>query len=597
MAAAASESSSDGEGMTFAPDLPKGITKEILREAPPDSMGRPRQKDEASFHYEGRLPGSAEAFCSSRGADGKAGPVALQLGKKQMMKGWEHALVTMRRGELSRFTISRALTANDGANVPGLPEEQGDGPVVYDLELVGYVVRKDFFRDGGVVRVGKRWGTGLSKPRKGDEVHMTLRAWQLSDGAELENLRLDYVLGSGAFGELSKVVDKALSGLTKGGAVTLECSASYAYGDRAPDGSKVEVSLDELYEVEDISWETDGSVMKKRLVEPQDSCDFPEEGDRVQLLVAAPADQEKKLSEFVGSKKFVWGNGEVAEILEMACRRMGRGERATVTWTRKEQPTMVTVTLVDFEAAPAKTGSDEEKMGYARARKDIGAQLVKDTRYRYAYYRYECASKVFSDIMRVRTSDFRQEAEEAFFTCNLNMALCLLKLNAFHSCINACNLVLKARPNNVKALFRRASAHRSLDVYDKAISDLKKVLELDPKNSEARRLLDEVKGVQREIDKNAKAMYTNMCKTATGSSTKEARATPAAVVATASETENSTAKMDDQGNAGTGAPEKAAAAGQQPGQVQGTRPPPCFSSVASALLRFCGRSAQAPPAG
>jgi len=544
--------------------------------------------------------------------------MGMLLGERQMMLGWERALVTMRRGELSRFSLPRDLLEGEGgATVPGVPNQRGAkkdatllDPVLYELELLGYVSRRDYFGDGGVIRCGKRWGTGITKPKQGDEVRVALKAWHsVPPSSTLADPRsVDYVIGSGTLGQpLGQIVDKVVRGLTKGGAVIVECAPAYSrrlYSRELEEGlgAKLEVVLEELYEVEDVSWAKDGTVQKKRLKEGED-CMMPEEGDEVELLVEAATEGDKQLSEWLGSKKFVWGNGDVPEYFEMACLRMNKLEKAMVISQKMGKPqTTIVMTLVDFTSDAVRADPEAGKMSFAKSRKDVAGNLFKQQRYRYAYYRYDCAAKHFNDVMRLRTSEFRDEAEDLFFTCNLNMALCLLKMKAFSSCINACNIVLKARPNNVKGLFRRASAYHGLTEYGKALLDLKKAVELEPGNVEARKLLDTVKAAQKEEDKSSRAMYSNMCKNMsdTHSRNSDDGFPPSVPLNELPETvqkptpELKTEVPDERAQNVNDTPEHAAAAPALSLPIHaGRRPPPCFQTMAAALFRICGRSSAA----
>merc|ERR1712151_953684 len=64
---------------------------------------------------------------------------------------------------------------------------------------------------------------------------------------------------------------------------------------------------------------------------------------------------------------------------------------------------------------------------------------------------------------------------------------------------------------NVKAMFRRAQAEFSLKNYMDCMSDIKKVLELDNQNKEARALYKQAQAGQKEEDKISKGLFSKMC--------------------------------------------------------------------------------------
>merc|ERR1712187_94521 len=105
----------------------------------------------------------------------------------------------------------------------------------------------------------------------------------------------------------------------------------------------------------------------------------------------------------------------------------------------------------------------------------------------------------------------KTKAKELKKACEMNKALCFLKLSEHSEAKKCCNGLLKDDPLNVKALFRRAQADVSLKNFPDAMDDLKKVLETDSANAEAKRLLLEAKKGQKEADKQAKGMYSKMC--------------------------------------------------------------------------------------
>merc|ERR1712113_1221161 len=73
-------------------------------------------------------------------------------------------------------------------------------------------------------------------------------------------------------------------------------------------------------------------------------------------------------------------------------------------------------------------------------------------------------------------------------------------------------MVLKDDKHNVKALYRRAQAELALKNFTECISDCKSIVEVDAQNRDARALLKQAQAGQKEVDKQAKGMFANMCK-------------------------------------------------------------------------------------
>ncbi|XP_065214356.1 AH receptor-interacting protein isoform X2 [Planococcus citri] len=89
----------------------------------------------------------------------------------------------------------------------------------------------------------------------------------------------------------------------------------------------------------------------------------------------------------------------------------------------------------------------------------------------------------------------------------LNAAQCKLCLNDYYAAIEHCNSVLEIDPDNVKALFRRGKAYIKTWNLDEAKSDLKRVLELDPKQKSAvSALMTELRQAETDSKEIEKAM-------------------------------------------------------------------------------------------
>ena len=90
--------------------------------------------------------------------------------------------------------------------------------------------------------------------------------------------------------------------------------------------------------------------------------------------------------------------------------------------------------------------------------------------------------------------------------CKLNRAACQLKVGLFAEAKASCDTVLKDDSHNVKALFRRAQAQFALKMLLECAQDVKKVLDLEPNNREARALAKEVAKAQKEEDQKSKGV-------------------------------------------------------------------------------------------
>ncbi|XP_061687624.1 mitochondrial import receptor subunit TOM34 isoform X2 [Syngnathoides biaculeatus] len=85
--------------------------------------------------------------------------------------------------------------------------------------------------------------------------------------------------------------------------------------------------------------------------------------------------------------------------------------------------------------------------------------------------------------------------EAATFT---NRALCFLALKRYHDAASDCDAALAIDGTNIKALYRRALAQKELKDMKSCVRDLNKLLEVEPNNTAAIKLLQEVQLQQKQ---------------------------------------------------------------------------------------------------
>merc|ERR1712007_267627 len=254
----------------------------------------------------------------------------------------------------------------------------------------------------------------------------------------------------------------------------------YAYGEDQPDGVIVELRVHELFEVSDVSFAKDKSLMKKQVKEGE-GWDKPNDGSNVKLEVMAATNGSEPLPGFTAQTlEFPAGNGEVCDALEKG----------------KDHYSM----------------NEEEKVGFGTSRKEMGSTLFKQGRIALALERYKKVAEMFSYIDSMKDETIKSKAKELKRICELNKAACFLKLKEYTEAKKACDTVLKDQPSNVKAIFRRAQACYEMRDIQTCMLDLKHLVEIDAQNKEARALMKKAQVAQKEEDKKSKGLFTNMCK-------------------------------------------------------------------------------------
>merc|ERR1712048_79965 len=289
---------------------------------------------------------------------------------------------------------------------------------------------------------------------------------------------------------------------------------------------KAEVSLEQIYETDDVSLAKDKTVMKKQIREGE-GYETAKDTAKISIKVESVQAGDKTLVAEPQTLEFTLGNGDVCDVLECAAMKMKKTEVALVTCAKPDScdepqlglkgsaaadnPIVFKIEMLAFDKAKESWDMDEtEKLGFAAARKDVAAKLVQGKRFALAAERYKKVSDLFSYVDNMQDEN-KTKAKELKKACELNKALCFLKLSDPTKAKKCCSGVLKDDPMNVKALFRRAQADVALKNFPDAMSDLKKILDTDASNTEAKRLLLEAKKGQKAADEKAKGMYSKMC--------------------------------------------------------------------------------------
>jgi len=452
----------DMGGPSHDAELPEGITKDIITEAPSGNYNKkPKKGDLVSVHYVGTLQSDGSEFDSSR-SGGK--PFEFTLGQ-EVIKGWDLgdlalAVASMNKEEVAKFTLAPENAYGASGSPPKIP---ANATLVFEVELLRWQSRDDLFGDAGVIKTQMKEGEGWKKPKKDSEVLVNMKV-EAPDGSSIqEKSDFEYVIGSDALGALGKACDKALMEMKKGEEASLKCTKEYALGDKTPDGATVSLTLKQVYDTADVSFAKDKTIMKKQVVEGE-GYDKPSDGSRVKLSVTAATDGSAALPSFTPKTlDFTAGNGEVCDALECAAAEMKKGEKAVLTVTSPSlaeeaqlglkavaaDRVLLTLELVEFEKAKDTWNmSEEEKVEHGTARKENGSELFKAGRLQMALHRYKKVGDMFSYIDNFKEEN-KEKAKDLKKACELNKAAVSLKLKDFAGAKTACEAVLKDDGLNV----------------------------------------------------------------------------------------------------------------------------------------------------
>jgi peptidylprolyl isomerase len=107
-----------------------GVIKTIVRRAKPDAIAPTDDLPLVDVHYEGILPETGEVFDTTR-EDNTV--FTFEVGKGNVIKGWDVALRTMKVGEVAKLTLKPEYAYGSAGSPPDIPP---DATLVFEVELV-----------------------------------------------------------------------------------------------------------------------------------------------------------------------------------------------------------------------------------------------------------------------------------------------------------------------------------------------------------------------------------------------------------------------------------------------------------------------------
>jgi len=151
-----------------------------------------------------------------------------------------------------------------------------------------------------------------------------------------------------------------------------------------------------------------------------------------------------------------------------------------------------------------------QRIQRGRERKALAGDLFKQGRVRLAAHHYEKVADLFARKDFFAVED-QKDAAELRRMADLNRALCMLKMGDMKKVASLCTSVLNEDPCQPKALFRRAKAQLQMKEYDEAITDLARLLEVEPTNTDGKQLMREAKRLRKQNDECQSRHFSKMC--------------------------------------------------------------------------------------
>ncbi|KAL0047086.1 hypothetical protein WJX82_006178 [Trebouxia sp. C0006] len=494
-----------------------GVTKRILKAG--NGWEKPEKGDQVFVHYTGTLKSNATKFDSSVDRNE---PFKFDLGKGQVIKGWDEGVKTMKKGEKAVLTIKPEYGYSEEGSPPTIP---ANATLQFEVELLSWNSVKDITpaKDGGIIKTVVTEGEGWASPKDNDEVlvrYSVLNQDKSSILKQSPEQGAEFVVKEGV---AVPAIPVALKTMKKGEKASLTIKSGYGLSSQGV--QHVEVELLSWKKVIDIT--KDGGVIKKTLNESTDYKTATVESTvKVRLtgklqdgtVFADHQTADNLLELIVGEEQVCVGLeeaiqtmklSEVAEVIVQPQYGFGSDPHQAPQATVPPNSTLCyTVELVELHKPREGYEMDTpEKLDEAKKRKDAGNGLFKQAKWARALKKYKKGVELIEHDDQFSAEEKKTSADIKK-SCNLNLAATYLKVNDSQEARKACNKVLEKDPGNVKALFRRAQAYMLTQDHIEAKQDLDLALRAEPTNRDMRALLKKLKAEQSALDKKEGQMYS-----------------------------------------------------------------------------------------
>lgn len=234
-------------------DQDGGIFKEVKR-AGPNPDDKPWKGDRVFVHYTGTLENGSK-FDSSRDRGDK---FSFNLGKQEVIKGWDQGIASMAKGELAVFTIRSDYGYGDVGSPPKIP---GGATLIFEVELFdfeGEDISKD--RNKSIIKRILSSGEGYDHPNDGGSVTIDL----VGKGPKgtFFNEEVTFLIGEGRETGIPRGVELALEKMKKNEKAQITIVPKLAqFGTGVPEDNNDKITYEinlKSFERAKESWQLDG---------------------------------------------------------------------------------------------------------------------------------------------------------------------------------------------------------------------------------------------------------------------------------------------------------------------------------------------------
>ncbi|XP_029909059.1 peptidyl-prolyl cis-trans isomerase FKBP4 [Myripristis murdjan] len=386
-------------------------------------------------------------------------------------------------------------------------------------------------KDGGVLKLVKREGTGTELPMTGDKVFVhyvgTLLDGTPFDSSRDRGERFSFELGKG---QVIKAWDLGVATMKVGELSQLICKPEYAYGSagsppKIPPNATLVFQV-ELFEFrgEDITDDEDGGIIR-RIITKGEGYSKPNEGAAVEVTVEGTYEgrvfDQRELKFEIGDaeslclpsgvEKAIMAMEQEEESLFTIKPKYGFGNAGNNKYNIPGGATLqYKIKLSAFEKAKESWEMNTpEKLEQSGIVKEKGTQYFKEGKYKQASVQYKKIVSWLEHESALSEED-EQKAKALRLAAHLNLAMCFLKLQEPNQALENCDKALELDESNEKALFRRGEALFGMKEFDRARDDFQRVIQLYPANKAAKSQVVLCQKHLKEQHEKDKRLYANM---------------------------------------------------------------------------------------
>ncbi|VDP31672.1 unnamed protein product [Soboliphyme baturini] len=212
-------------GLDITPDKDGGVIKMIIK--PGVGEAHPATGNAVYVHYVGTLLDGSQ-FDSSRERNQQ---FSFVVGKGEVIKAWDLALPTMKKGEVCKITCQPKYAYGEAGSPPKIP---ANAVLVFEIELFhweGEDISPD--KDKTILRTllveGKKWDS------PNDESQLNTHIVGFHEGRTFVDRDFDFILGECTEAGLPEGIDAALKKFNRNEKSYVQLKSKWCYG---PEGNK-----------------------------------------------------------------------------------------------------------------------------------------------------------------------------------------------------------------------------------------------------------------------------------------------------------------------------------------------------------------------